>query len=258
MKTVRFFLFFLLLAGLAQAQTVVRLCQDDVDVYPWHMAAENGLSNIMLLQVAKNLGLTIQTESMPWKRCLATVQAGKTDGAIAASFTAERLETGAYPMRTATEPDRKMRMSDETYVLFILKKDRPAMFWDGKHLISNNLPFAVQPGYSITGHLRDKMGVAIDDSDKQPEQLLRKVLQKNVVAAALIAREGRRLLNDPRFAGKITWLEPPLQSRDAYLLFSHAFVQKNPALSKKIWAEIAKVRESATYQREMTRMMSAQ
>lgn len=221
-----------------------------MEVLPWHSPSKTGLSNFMIDQIGKNLGVTIHTESMPWKRCLALVQLGKMDGAIAASFTPQRIEIGAYPLLASQEPDRSRRMSTESYSLFVRKNDANDIYWDGKTLLSNNLPIAAQAGYSVIEHLENQ-GIRVDDSDKKPDQLLRKVVLKSVSAAVLIRQEGERLLLDPRFSGEIIRLDPPILSSDAYLLLSHSFVQQNPKLAKRIWREITKVRQSAAYQKRM-------
>lgn len=256
MKKHLLFLLLMLCLSPVQASEPMRLCQDDVDVYPWHMASGQGLSNIMLKQVAERLRVSIETESMPWKRCLAMVQKGQIDGAIAASFTPERMTIGAYPLNAQQKPDRNRRMSDETYALFVLNGNPEGINWDGKTLAKTAKPVAAQLGYSAVELLR-KMAIDVDDSDKKPELLLRKLQMHNVSAAVLNTREATRLLKNPAFSGKITRLEPPLLSREAYLLFSHQFEQEHPNLVERFWDEIAKVRESASYQNEMIKMLGS-
>ncbi len=242
--------------NLARADHALRLCQDDVDVYPWHMTTGQGLSNLMLGMVGKQLDIFIETESMPWKRCLAMVEKGQIDGAIAASFRPERMAIGAYPLTEQNKVDTNRRMSDETYVFFVRKDDPHQPVWNGKLLTKTDKPVAAQLGYSAVGLLRE-MGAIVDDSDKRPELLLRKLLMGQVSAAVLNAHQGEQLLKEPAFSGKIIRLEPPLHTREGYLLFSHAFAKQQPQLAKRIWEEIAKVRESAAYQREMLKMLDA-
>lgn len=244
----------LALASHAHANPVLHLCQDDVDVYPWHITNGQGLSNLMLEMVSKRLGQPIEIESMPWKRCLALVEKNQMDGAVAASFRPERMAIGAYPLSGPDKADASRRMSDETYVFFVRKDDPQAPAWNGKQLGPISKPVAAQLGYSAVGLLRER-GIAVDDSDKRPDLLLRKLLLGQVSAAVLNARQGEQLLKDPAFAGKIIRLEPPLQTREGYLLISHDFARQYPEVTRRVWDEIAKVRESVDYQRELLKML---
>ncbi len=238
------------------ASHTLQLCQDDVDVYPWHISGGKGLSNLMLEMVGKQLDLRFEISNMPWKRCLAMVEKNQIDGAIAASFRPERISTGAYPLTSQKQIDTSRRMSDETYVFFVLKTTPQAIRWDGKNLAVPGKPVAAQLGYSAVGLLRG-LGAQVDDSDKRPELLLRKLLLEQVSAVVLNEHQGERLLKEPPFADKIIRLEPPLQTREGYLLFSHAFANTHPELAKRIWSTIASVRESGPYQRELQKMLSA-
>lgn len=246
---------FAAVGSLAQASQAVNLCIDDIDVYPWHMADIQGFSNRMLDRVSKQLAVKFEIETMPWKRCLALVEKGQIDGAIAASFRPERMSIGAYPLTAQNTIDTNRRMSDETYSFFVLQTKPRAIEWDGKHLANTSKPIAAQLGYSAVALLHE-LGVKVDDSDKRPELLLRKLLLEQVSAVVLNTRHGERLLKEPTFAGKIIRLDPPLQTREGYLLFSHTFARQHPSLIQRIWNEIAKVRESPAYKRELKTLLN--
>lgn len=255
-KQVLFSLFSFAVLSQASAAAEIRLCQDDVDVFPWHMKSRQGLSPFMLNEVSKRTGIAIAVESMPWKRCLAMVQTGQIDGAIAASYSQERMAIGSYPLNSQKTIDTHRRMSEEAYSLFILKNNPEQVHWNGKQLSTTTKPVAAQLGYSIVKTLQT-MNILVDDSDKRPELLLRKLMLGTVSAAVLNTRQGEFLLKDPAFSGSIIQLEPPLVKREGYLLLAHDYVRSNPAQAERIWDEIAQVRESAAYQREMLSILNS-
>lgn len=237
------------LAPWAQADDKVRLCQDEIEETPWRTLDNKGLNIIMLRMVEKRAGLEFLVENLSWKRCLLMVQEGVMDGAIAASYREERRQTGAYPATPAGHiPDRHRRMSGEAYFFYTLKN--ASFAWDGSTISGAKLPIAVQMGYSAVERLKEK-GARVDDRERKPENLLRKVLTGLDSAAVLAQGEGDKLLHDPRFSGRITKLPIPFFQTDGYLLLSHSFVARNPQLAENIWDNIAAVRTSAAYRRKL-------
>lgn len=227
----------------------IRLCQDEIEETPWRTLSNDGLNTLMLRMVASQLNLDIRIESLSWKRCLTMVQHGEFDGAIAASFRQERLQIGTYPATAAgLVPDRNRRLSGEAYYFY--KRKESAFEWDGQTLLGAQLPVAAQMGYSTVSRLQEK-GVRVDDRERKPEHLFRKVLLGLDSAAVLAQGEGDRLLNDPRFAGKIVKLPIPFYQTDGYLLFSHAFVARDSQLAERIWDSISTVRRSSAYHKTL-------
>lgn len=229
----------------------IRLCQDEIEETPWRTASNDGLNNVMLRMVESRLKLEIQIEKQPWRRCLSMVQQGEFDGAIAASFRPERQEIGAYPASASGQmPDRHRRMSGEVYY-FYKHKDSP-FDWDGSAFSGTQLPVAAPMGYSAVERLQEK-GLRVDDRERHPEHLLRKVLAGTNAAAVLAQGEGDRLLANPRYADKLVRLTVPFYQTDGYLLLSHALVRRDPQLAERIWNGIAEVRASAAYRKELSR-----
>ncbi len=249
----------LLLFGIAPytlAAEPIRLCQDEIEERPWRTNDNNGLNTIMLRMVEQRLKQNFQIESLAWKRCLSLVQLGEFDGAIAASFRNERLLIGVYPATLQGQvPDRSRRMSGEVYY-FYTPMDKP-IEWDGNILTPPVLPIAAQMGYSAIERLKDA-GARVDDREHLPAHLLRKVVLGIDSAAVLSQGEGKYLLADSRFAGKVVRHPIPFYQTDGYLLFSHEFVKREPLLSEQIWDSIAKVRHSATYREELFRRTQPQ
>ena len=72
----------------------------------------------MMTQLDKQLGVPIKMMIMPWKKCLAELEAGKVEGATNASFSAERAEFAQYPLKLDGEADATERMCRATYALY--------------------------------------------------------------------------------------------------------------------------------------------
>lgn len=254
MRTVKYWLLLLTLTcsvPCALALDKIRLCQDEIEEAPWRTRDNNGLNTLMLRTVEARLGLALTIENLSWKRCLMMVQHGEMDGAIAASYREDRRVVGAYPATTAAQiPDRNRRMSGEAYFFYKLKDD--PFDWNGSTISGCQHPVAAQMGYSAVARLQDK-GVRVDDRERKPEHLLRKVVLGLDSAAVLAQGEGDKLLSDPRFAGKIIKLPTPFFHTDGYLLLSHPFVARDPQLAEKIWDSISSVRNSAAYRKELAR-----
>lgn len=226
----------------------ISLCLDDVDVYPWHMQNNTGLSVLMIEQVGKQLEINFILQRMPWRRCLAMVQTGQIQGAIGASFLPARQEQAVYPAHNGTQPDVRRRMSTTRYYLYRLKGGQ--LRWNGQQISDDARPVGVQLGYSIADNLR-ALGREVDESEKEPEQLLRKLYLGKLSAVALVESVGSELLNKPEYADKIMRLGPALARKEYYLVFSQQFVFKNKALAEKIWDTVASVRTSTAYQQQL-------
>ena len=235
----------------AHAQGQLHLCQDEIAEAPWRTLSNDGLNTILLKELGNRLNLAISIENLSWKRCLIMVQQGLLDGAIAASFRQERLQIGAYPAdKDGQVPDHSRRMSGETYYLY--KRARDPFNWDGDTFSDTHLPIAAPMGYSAVGRLQEK-GIRVDDRERKPEQLLRKVEMGLVSAAVLAQGEGEKWIKTPRFANHIVRLPTPFYQTAGYLVLSHAFTEKNPALAERIWDGIAAIRTSSSYRKELIR-----
>ncbi|MDT9002040.1 transporter substrate-binding domain-containing protein [Paucibacter sp. APW11] len=252
----------LMLAGLAQAEErsrVLHLCVDELPLYPWrsnegHGLAPRGLDFLLIETAAQRLGLRLEIAAQPWKRCQIDLQRGQQDAALGMSFRAERLELGVFPMQDSeAQPDDALRMRRERYSFY--KRSDQGLSWDGHRLIGaegqplRDLVVGAQAGYSVVEQLRS-LGLKVDDGTRSAEANLEKLLRGRVQAVALLAGEGDDLIKrDPRWSQSISRLDPPLVEKSYYLVFSRAFFAAQPQLARQLWAELARVRESADYRR---------
>jgi polar amino acid transport system substrate-binding protein len=230
-------------AALAANKPSIPLCFERQDVLPWRSLDGGGLNFELLNEVARRIGVEFDFQSMPWKRCLAQLKANQVGGAFAVSFSRERLALGAYPGGQQADPESRMHV--DRYVLARRKGSR--IDWDGKGFKNLDGRIGFQLGYSVGDFLRAQ-GVLVDEGSQRSDELLQKLLSGRVDAVALGGGDAVRLVRGP-LAEQVEVLPRPLLEKPYYLMLSHDFVQRQPALAERIWKTIAEVRNSPAYRK---------
>lgn len=226
----------------------IRLCYEDVAVYPWITGDRKGLVIQELQQVEKITKIKFKYVRLPWKRCQIDAQNGKLDGLIAASFTKERTNWGVYPTKKTGELDRSQRLHTDSFLVFITKGS-PIRFQDGKFFNLGNQLVGVQLGYSVGTDLEER-GYATHSSFSTAQDLIQ-ALDASVVTVAVLQHHATiKTLNDnPKLKRNIVALKQPFKVADQYLLFTKKFYSDHPEISNKIWKAIPIARESAEYKK---------
>lgn len=233
------------LAAPAWSTEALTLCFENTDVKPWRTVEGAGLNFELLREAARRVNMRLDFKPLPWKRCLAMLQANEVDGAFAASFAPDRLEVGAYPGGKA--PDAAKRMHVDRYVLVRRKGD--AVGWDGKVFQNLNGAVGSQLGYSIGAQLR-AMGVAVDEGSQDALSLVRKLMAGRLAAAALGGSDAAYLMaGQPWLAAQVEVLPIPLTEKAYFLLLSHAFAKAAPDSAARLWGAIEEVRNSVAYRK---------
>ncbi|WP_294769703.1 transporter substrate-binding domain-containing protein [uncultured Rhodoferax sp.] len=228
----------------------LRLCYEDATILPWRTADGRGLNFELLQQVGQQLGVTLTYLPLPWKRCLASLQANEVDGAFAASFSAERLDMGAYPGGKQADPAK--RMHNDRYVL--LRRKGSTVQWDGKQISNLEGPVGVQLGYSIAAQLRGK-GVAVDENNQGALALARRLMLGRVGAVAMGGSDATMLFAQPDIANQLEELPLPLTEKSYYLMLSHQLLATQPELAQRIWKTMETVRNSPAYKKQERQAM---
>ncbi|WP_137937232.1 transporter substrate-binding domain-containing protein [Chitinivorax sp. B] len=232
----------------ADKPAAIKLCTENEDSFPWLLKSRPGLSIIMMQMVEKRLGIKLDIQPLPWKRCMEDVKQGNLDGLFKISFKADRMDMGHYPM-AGDKPDNSKRMLDDSYSLYRLKGG--TVEWDGKTIKHADAGIGAQSGFSIVDQLKG-MGVKVDDGTRVADDNLRKVLTGRVAAVALQTQEGDASIADrPEFAGKIERVGPALAEKPYFLMLSKPFVAKYGDTAKQVWDAVAAVRESPEYKKQM-------
>lgn len=228
----------------------LRLCFESATIQPWRTADGKGLNFELLQHVGQQVGQAFAYQALPWKRCLASLQANELDGAFAASFSPERLEIGAYPGGKVADPAK--RMHTDRYVL--LRRKGTAVQWDGKQISNLDGTVGVQLGYSIGTQLRG-WGVAVEESNQGALALARRLIMGRVAAVAMGGSDATMLMAQPEVANQLEELPTPLTEKPYYLLLSHQLMANQPELAQRIWKAIETVRNSAAYKKQERQAM---
>ncbi|MBL8833075.1 MAG: transporter substrate-binding domain-containing protein [Rhodospirillales bacterium] len=235
----------LLGATAASAQITLKFAAEDKELYPTYvgngsetLAEKPGTTVELIRLVAQDLGFKAEFVRAPWRRCLDLLKEGAVDAVVNGSFSAARLEFGAFPM-AGDKADPARRSLSWTYTLY-RKKGSPAS-WDGKAFSGLAAPIGAPLGYSIVADLK-KLGVQIDEAG-DAEINLRKVSAGRISGAVLL-----REATDPLIKSKaMTDLEvvlPPIEVKDYYIMLSHQLVKKDAALAERFWTKFAEIRDA--------------
>jgi len=219
---------------------------EDAPNYPWLLPDGTGITFELLKIVEAKMGIKFVYEKYPWKRCLELLKENKIDGALNSSFKKERMEMGAYPMISDTEPDISKRIHMEGYSLYRLKGSN--INWDGKIFLNVKGTIGAQTGFSIVDKLKKDFGLTVDDSVKSVDENFNKLLKNRIVGAVLQTSAADFVLeNNKQFKNKIEKVEPSIEYKAYYIMLSYDFIKKYPDVAKKFWNTVAEVRESKEF-----------
>jgi len=235
----------------------ISICHENEDAFPWLLKDKDkpGYSQIMMAQLEKQLGgVKIRLLAMPWKQCLSELKAAKVDGAMNASFSADRAEFAQYPVKLDGEPDPTKRMYRATYALY--KAKGSALSWDGKTLTTSGL-IGAQTGFSIVAQLK-QLGAKTEDSSPTADELLNRVAAGRYVAAAVQTTEAdNSLASIPALQGKIERVTPPLVDKPYYTIFAKPFFAKHGQTAREVWRLQGKLRESPEFKGQVSHLMKS-
>ena len=229
----------------AAAETrILKIAYSDVEFFPYQMgngleiANPPGIALDLINEAAKELGIQIEYIRLPNKRVLYSLKSGAIQGAFCYSFSADRLSSGAYPMK-AGKPDRSQRINTISYYLY--KQKNSPLTWDGKTIANLNGKVGANSGNSIVDNLKE-LGLQCEDAITTDQNL--KKLSYGRIAAYAGQDTNVNVYIAKGHYGDIIQLPIPLVTKDYYLLFSNQFMSENPELAKKIWSKIAEIRDS--------------
>lgn len=234
-------------ASLAAAPLEILFAYENREQPPYYIGNTSrilpkpGVAVEMIMQLEKWVpDLEISLERHLWQRCKKKLQSGRIDGIFNASFKPERLTIGTYPMKNG-EVDPSRRITTISYSLYKLRSS--PVRYDGKNITRLTGKIGAPRGYSIVGDLKKK-GFAVEESDATALGHFKNLLSGWVKALAMQDITADALLKKraDQFED-IVKIYPPLATKPYYLMLSHKFVDKHPALAEKIWNAIAKIRK---------------
>jgi polar amino acid transport system substrate-binding protein len=232
----------LLATGPVNARTLT-LCMDQADFAPFTYAKKEGTFQVLIKMAAKRANLAVALHIVPWARCRERLARGDYDAAVALSATPVSLRFAVFPTRTK-QIDPTQALGATTAYVFRRVGSRAA--WNGKTF--TNVSFLLIPSaYGDMQAAALRLGVKYDDGAKDIRQNFQKLLGNHGDAAIAYLNDGRKLLADTEFRGKIEMLPEPFFTTYYYLSFSKQFFAKSPDIVQNMWTAIQETRESAGY-----------
>ncbi len=223
--------------------TPLQFCYEDKALPPYYLGnnasipkSRPGASIEHLRRLSAAIpNLQLQLTRLPWKRCLAALEAGQVD-AVIASFHPERLALGQYPMQDQ-QPDPERGFGAHQTCLVSRKDAR--WHWDGMRFYGVDELIVARPlGYApLKSPGQQKMTMHYTLSGTMDLALLAKGRIHAVTTLCQIA--GQTTNSAAIEAQGLKVLRPPLYSNTGYLVFSKQFYQRQPQVAAALWQQLA-------------------
>ena len=177
----------------------------------------------------------IELRRYPWKRGLILLENGRVDAIFNASYTLERSQFGQYPSFDGAPHDPDYRLTSISYHWYRHADN------DVTEPPAPTSDVAAPSGYSVVNLLKS-MGYQ-PSTPESSYSALRMVTAGYVQAAALQTVTGDRLIQQKPELNRLVRIEPAINEKPYYLLFSKSFYNRYPELTEQLWQEIRRQRE---------------
>jgi polar amino acid transport system substrate-binding protein len=243
-------------AAIATATTIgtpITICTDSNFWYPFtYVKADNkqaaGLHINIISKALKNAGFEPTYKPMPWNQCLKAAKTGLVDAVATVSYKTDRTDYLEYPADAAnTKPDAKSneRVTQVEYVVItsaVDAKGQPNAYNYEGNIKTIPTPVRIPAGYSIVDTL-EIAGLKVEEHPHSIDNFKRLIKEKK--GSVIDLQDVTKHLNiQPEFQGKLKVSDKPIFSKSYYLAFTKGGAVKEDN-QKKIWSEIAKVREDS-------------
>jgi len=222
----------------------IRFVYGDHDAYPYFagvgqdIPSKPGMSVELSDTCAKTVGGNISFTRLPVRRMHEELRAGQVDMVIGLTYTVERSDYLAYPMR-GDKPDASRRGATISYMLYRLRGAKVA--WDGKSITGLDGPLGVNSGFALADILR-KRGVDVEEV-QYDKQLFAMLQRGRVGAVATLENIGDYYIERSDMAARVEKLQPPLATGDYYIAASKPFYDKHADLVGRFWDCLARERD---------------
>ncbi|WP_435038310.1 substrate-binding periplasmic protein [Pseudomonas neuropathica] len=182
--------------------------------------------------VFKRLGIEVEWQFLPWKRCLSMLETGQADGALDIFHSDERDATLLYP----SEP-----LSDVEFVMFYAN-DRPHPFSKLEEL--KGLTIGTSPGYLYSPDFRESTLFAREPAPTH-EANFGKLVRGRIDLLITDRRVGQHLLDELNVRDQITE-NPTVISRQSQFLA----VRRNAGMDllvQRFGAELKRFKREPAY-----------
>ena len=197
-----------------------------------------GQMQILVNNVAKSLGISIQVVALPWKRCVESVRLGKIDAMIGGGDAPQNRVLAVFPMFGKLADARRSLGTARTMVV---RRAGSKVDWNGKSFVHLDKPVGVLMGLQVMKNAVLKFGGQLDDGAKTDDQNIRKLLQYRVDLLAGYDNDLRKLIHS-RYEGQVDILPVPLIESHYYLAFSKQYYAKHTKRVGTFWDKIESLR----------------
>ncbi|MBA4368497.1 MAG: hypothetical protein C0403_12770 [Desulfobacterium sp.] len=227
----------------------ITICTDLNYWYPYSYV-ENKVAKGMHIDIAvkalSRLGYQPVFTPLPWKRCLQSIEDGRYNAVVSASYKPDRAQYIHYPPDAGSVKESEWRVMQVEYIVLVSSQN-PYEF-DGNPTTLPQ-PIMTPLGYSVADDLK-AMGVAVTTAPSiiQIVQALVRTGKGSIVTPPMNAKA---LMNDPKVNNNVRINKLPFTSKSYFMGFS----KKNPSVNltemQKIWDEIAVIRKDETYMNQL-------
>ena len=221
---------FFLLTSLLSVQTWaqdskgdVTICTEDSQWYPYTFQAKGKIEGSLVElthRALANAGFAHRIVMMPWRRCLLDVKLGNMDGAIGASFSAERAEYMHYPSDAAAAKFEnraaKWRLEYVEYVALSMKAEK--FDYDGD-LLALPQPVYLPQGFSLVEELIEE-GVVVDTRNRRDLENVDRLLMRKNGSVVLVRPLANYAMGRETYANELSISDHPVVSKSVFLGFS--------------------------------------
>ena len=195
-------------------------------------------------RAATECGAKLVFAFMPWPRALQMVERGEVQAAFNSSYKPDRAEYGAYPLKDG-KPDEDRASKRYAYVAYVAKDADKEKLADADKLRGHTV--AAERDASIIPELKER-GASVYEVTSDLT-MLRMAANGRVDAAVAIEDNVDALFDQhPNLAERLTKLQPPIQKRVGYVMFSKIFYKDNRELVECFWSTSAQLRDTEWFQ----------
>jgi polar amino acid transport system substrate-binding protein len=197
---------------------------------------QGGIVPDMMLLTSEVVGLPLNFERRPWKRCQAELAQGEIDALAAFLFSEARDQWAAFPKTNGILDDRYFYQSD--YMIFTYPGS--GLSWDGSLLLPANAKVQSSPGYLAEQKLK-AMGfepIAQLQANKAIPLVSRRLLDGFVMDALV----GKTLIKELGLEGQVVPLAVPFMNQHWYAVFSKQTYAQRSEEVEAFWTALRAVR----------------
>lgn len=195
-------------------------------------------------RAATQCGANVDFVFMPWSRALKMVENGKVHAAFNSSYQADRAEYGVYPLKDG-KPDENRASKKYAYHAYVRRGSNHETLAEGDKM--QGYKIAAERNASIVPELK-KRGAGVYEVASNLS-MLRMVASGHVDAAVLIEDHNKTFFDqNPNLAQLIIKLQPPIQKKVGYVMFSKIFYKDHSELVECFWSTSAQLRGSEWFE----------